>query len=110
MATRLNKADWNEVFARATELLVGRRAEVQVLDPILGSQIEADWLPLLGITYDPEDDMIEIALEGLEHMVNKPSTVYIDHSSGALISFQIIDADGVQRIILMRDPPMLPRM
>jgi hypothetical protein len=33
----------------------------------LGDQIAANWLPLLGITYEPKDDLLEIALEGLDH-------------------------------------------
>ena len=42
-----------------------RRAEIEVASLDLGDQIEAEWLPLLGITYDDKDDVLEIALEEL---------------------------------------------
>jgi hypothetical protein len=38
----------------------------------LGDQTQAEWLPLLGITYDPRDDVVDIALDGLDHMIRKP--------------------------------------
>jgi hypothetical protein len=37
----------------------------------LGHQTQADWLPLLGISYDPRDDVVDIALDGLDHMIHK---------------------------------------
>ena len=38
----------------------------------LGDQTQAEWLPLLGISYDPRDDVVDIALDGLDHMIHKP--------------------------------------
>jgi len=40
-------------------------------------------------------------------MIRKPREVYADSGNGALLSFEIIDADGVSRIILLREPLML---
>ena len=41
-------------------------------DPLDGTPVRAKGLPLLGIVYNPNNDIIEIALEGLDHMVHKP--------------------------------------
>lgn len=49
----------------------------------LGNQIEAEWVPLLGITCDPKNDLVEVLPEGL-------------------------DTDDVRQIIRLRDPIMLP--
>ena len=40
-------------------------------------------------------------------MIRKPREVYAASGNGALLSFQIIDADGVLQIILLREPLML---
>jgi Family of unknown function (DUF5335) len=37
----------------------------------LDHQTQAEWLPLLGISYDPRDDVVDIALDGLDHMIHK---------------------------------------
>jgi hypothetical protein len=38
-------------------------AEIEVASLDLGDQIQAEWLPLIGITYDPNDDVVEVALD-----------------------------------------------
>ena len=40
--------------------------EIEIASLSICDQIEAEWLPLLGIVYDPKDDIIEVALEGLD--------------------------------------------
>ena len=71
---KLDKAKWQTYFDRVSDLLVGKRAEVEVASLKLGDQIEAEWLPLLGIVYDHKDDLIEIALEDVEHMIRAPNS------------------------------------
>jgi hypothetical protein len=70
--------------------------------------VEAEWLSLLGLAYDPNDDIVEVALDGLDHMIPRPRELYIDNGIGSLSSLEIIDADGVKQIVKLRDPLMLP--
>ena len=105
---KLDKATWRPYFDRVSDLLVGKRAEVEVASLGVGDQIEAEWLPLLGIVYDDKDDIIEIALEDLDHLIRSPREVYIDDRGIALTSLEIIDADGNKQIVQLRDPMMLP--
>jgi hypothetical protein len=106
-AQKIEKPEWQAFFDTLSKGLVGVRAEIEVASLALGDQIMAKWLPLLGITYDPKGDLLEIALDGLDHMIRKPREVYADSGNGALLSFEIIDADGVSQIILLREPLML---
>lgn len=52
-----------------SDALVGKHAEIELASLALGSQIEAEWLPLQGIVYDSKDDIVEIALDGLDAIV-----------------------------------------
>src|SRR3981081_4081117 len=88
--------------------LVGKRADIEVASLKLGDQIEAEWLPLLGISYDPKDDIIEIALEGVDHLIPKPREVYVEENGLELSSLEVIDAEGTHQIIVLKDPMMLP--
>jgi Family of unknown function (DUF5335) len=109
MATRkIEKEQWKVFFDRVTRTLVGQRAEVEVDSLDLGSQIEAEWLPVLGIVYDPKDDVVEIALEGVDHLVYRPREIYVDEDTIGLKSLMIVDSDGVRQIVKLRDPLMLP--
>jgi len=109
MATeKLDRASWHAYFDTLSKALTGKRVEIEVQSLALGNQIEADWLPLLGMTYEPRADMLEIVLEGLDHMIQKPAEIYVDRNGVSLSSMEVVDRDGVRQIVRLRDPLMLP--
>ena len=110
MAThKLEQPLWKDFFDRATKILIGTQTEIEVASLSMGAQIEAEWLPLLGISYDPKDDVIEIALgDDVDHLIQRPREVHIDTGPGGLTSIEIVDAGDVRQIIKLRDPLMLP--
>jgi len=85
-----------------------REAEIEATSPALGDQVQASWLPLLGLVYDPKDDVVEVALDGLDHLIRSPRDIYVEEGNGLLASVEIIDADGVQQILKLKEPLMLP--
>lgn len=87
-------------------MLEGKQAEIEVASLSLGDQVEAEWLPLHGITYDPNDDLVEVALERLDHMIRKPREIYQDWIRG-LTTIEIVDADGTKQVVKLREPLML---
>jgi hypothetical protein len=94
MATgKLAKADWQSYFDRISKRLTGKRAEIEVTGLTLGDQFAAKWLPLIGITYDSKDDLLEIALEGLDHIIHKPRSVTVDDGPEGPRSMEIVDSD-----------------
>jgi hypothetical protein len=105
---KLNKAEWQPFLDTMSRMLEGKQAEIETVSLALGDQVDAEWLPLLGITYDPKGDLIEIALEGLDHMIRKPRAVYVDDDVGGLTGLAIVGDDGVEHIVKLRDPLMLP--
>jgi len=107
-AQKIDKSKWQAFFDRLSRGLVGMRAEIEVASLALGDHIEAEWLPLMGITYDSKNDVLEIALEGLDHLIKHPKEVWADAGVGALLNFEVIDGEGVSQIIQLREPLMLP--
>lgn len=109
MATvKLEKATWQRYFDQVSKTLGGKQAEIEIASLSIGDQIEAEWVPLLGISYDPKNDLVEILLEGLDHLVRKPREIYVEQGPLGLASMEVIDADDVRQIIKLRDPLMLP--
>jgi hypothetical protein len=105
---KLDKRQWPTFFDGVTRMLEGKRAEIEVLSLRLGDQVEAEWLPLLGIVYDPKNDIVEVALDGLDHMIRKPREIYVEDGAQGLLALEIVDADDVRQIIKLRDPLALP--
>jgi hypothetical protein len=109
MAVRkIDKPEWRVFFDWLSQGLFGARVEIEVASLDLGDQIEAEWLPLLGITYDHKDNLLEIALEGVDHLIRGPQEVWADLNVGEMMSFEVIDDRGVSQIIKLRQPLMLP--
>lgn len=108
MATvKLEKPQWHHYFDRMSNTLVGKSAEIEVDALEIGSQIEAEWVPLLGIVYDNCNDILSVTVEGLDHMIRHPQSVYIDTNKNVLTSMEVIDADQFVHIIKLRDPLLL---
>lgn len=62
----------------------------------------------MGVTYDPSDDLLEIVLDGLDHMILHPRELYVDFGRGGVESLGIVDEMGSWQIVVFRDPLMLP--
>lgn len=105
---KLDRNQWKPFCDRVSKGLQGRLAEVQILSPALGVQNEATWLPLIGLVYDPKRDVMEIALDGIDHLIENPSELYADESAGGLANMEVIGTEGVRQIVTFRDPLMLP--
>lgn len=106
--TKLDQAVWQRTFDQLSKTaLVGKEVEIEVTGLSIGDQIEQEWIALLGMSYDPRSDRIEILVEGLDHLIAKPREVWIDVGPAGLASMEVIDADDVRQIIRLREPLML---
>jgi hypothetical protein len=96
---KFDRSKWMDVCAAASVEMLGKRAEIEVVSPIDGILIEANWLPVLGIAYDSVSDALKI----------QPRELYFDFGLGGVQSLGILDRENAWQIVLLRDPPMLPR-
>jgi hypothetical protein len=107
--TKLDKAAWQKTFDQLSKSqLVGKEVDIEVTGLEIGDQVEQEWIQLLGISYDPRNDLIEILVEGLDHLISRPREVWVDHGPAGLVSMEVIDADDVRQIVRLREPLMLP--
>jgi hypothetical protein len=105
---KLEKRQWHGYFDRLSKGLAGKQVEIEVASLALGAQVEAEWMPLLGIVYEPRTDVVEIALEGLDHMIRRPREIYADEEGVVLASLEIVDGADVRHIVRLRQPLLLP--
>jgi Family of unknown function (DUF5335) len=104
----LSKPTWRPFFDRFSKSLAGESAEVEIASLKLGNQIAAEWLPLFGITYDPADDIVEIAMEGYDHLINRPRAIHVKRDATRLTAIEVIDSDDVHHLVKLREPLALP--
>jgi hypothetical protein len=104
----IEKEDWASFLEWVTQGLSGRRAEIDVLALDIGAQVETRALPLLGLAYDRKDDLIEVALDGLDHLIRNPRELSVHEEENELVSIRVVDADDVTQIIKLTGPLNLP--
>lgn len=107
MAIRtLPRAEWTAYFDAFshTKSDTGRLdyAEIRILSAEDGVQPQARWVPLQGITYDAKDDLLEVQVTGLDHLIGHPEAIYVDEEAGRLGRFEIVRRDGTKEIVELR--------
>ena len=98
---------WYAFCMRTSSTLMGKRAAIEIGSLSQGYTVENVASPLLGISFRPVDDLISIHFDGLDHVVRRPRGLYVDEGPGGLASLVIVDAEGLRRIMVVKDPPML---
>jgi hypothetical protein len=109
MSRMVERKDWQGYFDRVSKGLEEVKAELEVAGLAgLGDRVAAEWIPLIGITYDRKDDLVDLALDPLDHMIRKPREIWVDENGASLESVEVIDGDDVHHIARFRDPLRLP--
>ena len=104
---KIEKSAWGAYFDAFSRQFRGTRrtdyAEIRVFSKELGAHKETSWLPLVGITYDRKDDLLEVAVENMDHLIYHPDQIYVDEAGvGVIKSLQIIRKDGTREVIELR--------
>ena len=104
------QAEWRTFFDSLSTGLMGRKVEIEAVSLDLGDQVVAEWLPLLGVTYDSRDDLFDVALSGLEldHLIRHPRQVLVQEGSKGMETIAIVTEDGVKEVLRLKEPLMLP--
>ena len=104
----VEKPNWQTAAELLSRAIHGQMARLEVASPSLGGQIAVEWAPLRGVAYDPKDDLFEIQLEGVDHLVSHPRTFAIRERGGEADSLEVVDEQGVEHIVQLRHPIALP--
>ena len=102
------RSEWRGFFDRVSKGLRGTRAEIEVASLDLGDQIVAEWVPLVGITYDSADDLLDVALDGASHLIRHPRQIVVEETDNGLGSVAVVDGEGATQVVRLKEPLMLP--
>lgn len=78
-------------------------ADIEILDPTLGDQVEAQGIRLIGITYDRHTNAVELAIEGGDHRINNPAEVWVvEEPDGFASAIEVVPHDGPREVIIVK--------
>lgn len=107
MATRdIPRESWREFFDGFSRRHQGWLVDVEVLGTDIGAQLEAEDLPLEGISADHQNKDISIALvrdgKVTEHFVTRPERVRLEEEGGVEVAIEIDSATDASTIVTFR--------
>jgi len=102
------KSHWPSFFDRLSQALRGKWTEVEVASLDLGDMVMAEWIPMMGITYESRDDLLDIALDRMNHLIRRPMEVVVEEDASGVKSVAVLDAEGTRQIINFKTPLALP--
>ncbi|CAN7335077.1 DUF5335 family protein [Rhizobium sp. LjRoot258] len=89
--TVLPKSEWTAYFSRLHKEVEGKEIKIEVLGATIGDQILVRSAPLLGATYEPKEDALEISVKGMTHVVDRPQKISIQDDNGKIFAIEVID-------------------
>lgn len=101
-------AEWRSFFDQLSKGLLGKWVEIEVASLDLGNQVTAEWIPMFGITYDSRDDLLDVALDRIDHLIRHPKEIVVEEGPTGVTTVAVVDKEGVRQVLKMRDPLMLP--
>ncbi|MCB0719501.1 MAG: DUF5335 family protein [Bacteroidetes bacterium] len=106
-AKKIDKGEWMSFFSALAQDHRRRKqvdyAEVRIMSREIGVQKEVSWLPLIGITYDQRNDVIDLSVENMNHMIQHPKEVFVDDGgNGHVRSIEVMRNDGIVELIEIR--------
>jgi hypothetical protein len=101
---KLEKSEWESYFnewdKKYREGLVPKReVQIEMVNPDLGDQVETFWQELVGLDYDPKNDIFEVAAERHDHLIHKPTEIYVDEENDDIKVVEVVQWDGTKHII-----------
>ena len=101
-------AEWRSFFDRLSKGLLGKWVEIEVASLDVGDQVTAEWIPMFGITYDSRDDLLDVALDRIDHLIWHPKEIVVEEGPTGVTSVAVVDKEGVRQVVKMKEPLMLP--
>ncbi|MEV5936563.1 DUF5335 family protein [Streptomyces sp. NPDC093250] len=102
-----DRAEWQSLLDEVTDAHSGDLVTIEVVDPSLGDQHEAEQLPFSYLTYDPKDDVVVVAVGGesprypvvLRHMVPHPQSVELSTPDVTEAAVRVVDQEGTATLV-----------
>ncbi len=107
MRRELDKAEWGPFLDGVSRVLSSaggdaNKGSMYVVRPEVRS------VPMIGVTYDPKDDEVDLAFLSIDHLVRKPMRILVEETLDGLTTLEIVDAEGTSHVLKPGVPIPLP--
>jgi hypothetical protein len=85
-------------------------ADVDLVSRDWGDQVEAEGAHLVGVTYDPKGNALELTFEAGQHRTYHPAEVWtLEETDGFVKAIEVVQNDGAREVVRVRRLGVQPR-
>src|SRR5262245_19217855 len=96
--------DFSKRFLRGDK---AEAADIEVVNPEWGDQIDTDGVRLEGITYEDNTNTLDFALDVGDHRVYQPKEVWVVEEAGGFVSsVEVVRPDGGRDVVMLNRSPL----
>ncbi len=108
MAECISKNQWENYLNQLSKVFKDTPVEVEVAASGIFDKPEVEWLPILGISYDPKDNIVSILFENLDHIIEKPYEIKVEKDDSGIKEIDIVsEEDGTKTVLRFKTPVRL---
>lgn len=103
------RADWTQALNKFSATHDGGLVSLEILSSAIGAQPEITQLPLLGVSFEADDDGTIIiaaartSADHITHAIQAPRRIWIERTdAGADAAVQVESADGTKAILRLK--------
>lgn len=105
MSEQISKAEWKEFLDGFSRAMKDVTCEVEIEALGIFDKVEAEWMPLRGISYDPKNDVVSVFFDNLDHMIEKPQQIEVNKVASGVESLEIVSGeDAARTVIKLKNP------
>jgi hypothetical protein len=92
---------WQKYFDEFSKQLNQGLLHLEVIADELGDQVETDWVPIKGISYNPRTGELDIFTEHIDHR-SQPKSIMVQEIDGYVTAIEITDEADERNILLLK--------
>ncbi|WP_214367820.1 DUF5335 family protein [Pseudonocardia sp. H11422] len=103
---KIDHSEWRRTLDQLTAEHEGEKVTIELDDPSIGHEHEAEQKPFAYATYDPKDDVVIVAVGQdkpeepvLRHMVWHPTEVTVADDPSLPPAFRVVEPDGTTTLV-----------
>ena len=104
---QIDRDDFEKYFEDISKFITNQHIELGVFGLDIGDQIESEWAPLDGISYEPKSDTLFVHTKYVDHAIHQPQRIIVAETNARIHAISVTDSEKRSHILQFRSPLML---
>ena len=105
---KIKAREWKKYFEKINAELRHKPVHVEGDSLASGGQLKSGWAEINRLSYDPEFDLCDISVSGLDLQFKRLQDIHLVCDISGISAIEIKGTDGVKHIVHFREPLRVP--